>query len=47
MLIKEMRHGSGKNIQKNGTVYSGYWVEDKYEGVGRIICSDGDMQING
>jgi hypothetical protein len=30
-------------MAKDGTIYTGYFVDDKFEGLGRIICGDGDM----
>ena len=36
------RHGYGKQVWKDNSLYEGYWFEDKANGRGRMMHSDGD-----
>ena len=38
-----MKHGKGKQIWKDGTIYEGFWYEDKANFYGRMIHPDGDI----
>ncbi|OMJ85428.1 hypothetical protein SteCoe_13271 [Stentor coeruleus] len=37
------RHGKGTHIWKDGSLYEGYWENDKANGRGRLIHSNGDV----
>ena len=37
------RHGRGFQEWTDGSIYEGYWAEDKANGKGRLIHADGDM----
>ena len=42
--IKEnIREGRGKQIWPDGSLYEGFWRNDKANGKGRLIHSDGDV----
>ena len=40
---KQERHGFGMQIWPDGSKYVGYWKNDKANGSGRLIHSDGDV----
>ena len=35
------RHGRGYQIWADGSIYEGYWIDDKANGKGRLIHADG------
>ena len=37
------RHGRGYQIWSDGSIYEGYWKNDKANGRGRLIHADGDI----
>ena len=37
------RHGKGYQIWSDGSIYEGYWKDDKANGRGRLIHADGDI----
>jgi len=37
-----MRHGRGKQLWKDGSIYEGYWKNNMAHGKGRLIHSDAD-----
>ncbi len=37
-----MRHGKGKQVWDDQSIYEGYWQNDKANGKGRIIYANGD-----
>lgn len=39
----DMRHGRGVQIWSDGSIYEGYWKQDKANGRGRLIHADGDI----
>ena len=39
----DMRHGRGKQYWTDGSIYEGYWKNDKANGMGRLIHADGDI----
>ena len=41
----EMRHGRGKFIWEDGSIFEGYWLYDKMNGYGRKIFSSGCIYI--
>ena len=41
----QLRHGFGKAVFKNGTLYEGEWYEGKIEGTGKEITSFNDVYI--
>ena len=40
-----MRHGKGVLVILDGSIYEGYWLNDKKNGFGRFIHVDGDFYI--
>jgi hypothetical protein len=38
-----MRHGQGYQVWSDGSIYEGYWKNDKANGRGRLIHADGDI----
>ena len=38
-----MKHGRGYQIWSDGSIYEGYWKNDKANGRGRLIHADGDI----
>ena len=40
---KNERHGYGIQVWSDGSMYQGYWKEDKANGWGRLIHADGDV----
>ena len=38
-----LRHGKGKQIWDDGSVYEGSWINDHVEGWGRLVHADGDV----
>jgi hypothetical protein len=38
-----IREGKGKQIFKDGSIYEGWFKQDKAEGRGRLIHADGDI----
>jgi len=40
-----MRHGRGKQLWKDGSIYEGYWKNNMAHGKGRLIHSDADGKI--
>lgn len=41
--FKERRDGRGYQIWADGSLYEGYWKNDKANGRGRLIHADGDV----
>lgn len=41
-VINGVRHGKGKQIWPDGSVYEGFWSEDQADGYGRLVHADGD-----
>ena len=37
------RHGRGNQVWTDGSIYDGYWKNDKANGRGRLIHADGDI----
>lgn len=37
------RQGKGYQVWSDGSIYEGYWKEDKANGKGRLIHADGDI----
>ena len=42
-LHSSFRDGRGKQIWPDGSLYEGFWKNDKANGKGRLIHSDGDV----
>jgi hypothetical protein len=42
-VTPETRHGKGYQIWSDGSIYEGYWKQDKANGRGRLIHADGDI----
>lgn len=42
-LQRNMRDGQGKQVWADGSLYEGYWRNDKANGRGRLIHADGDV----
>lgn len=40
---KNVRQGRGVQIWPDGSMYEGYWKDNKAHGRGRLIHSDGDV----
>ena len=40
---RDVRDGKGKQIWADGSLYEGYWRNDKANGRGRLIHADGDV----
>ena len=40
-----LRHGTGKQVWKDGSIYEGYWKDNMANGFGRLLHSDGDVYI--
>ena len=40
---ENIREGRGKQIWPDGSLYEGFWRNDKANGKGRLIHSDGDV----
>ena len=40
-----MKHGHGKYIWNDGSMYEGWWMDNKANGKGRLIHADGDHYI--
>ena len=40
--IEAIRHGKGKQIWPEGSIYEGFWRDDQADGFGRLIHADGD-----
>ena len=38
-----LRHGFGRLIWPDGSLYEGEWISDQASGIGRLIHSDGDV----
>lgn len=43
MNLKKQRHGYGELIGKSGIKFTGHWWEDRFEGWGRYIDTDGTV----
>jgi hypothetical protein len=43
LLGNEVRQGKGKQIWPDGSLYEGWWVDNKANGKGRLIHADGDI----
>jgi hypothetical protein len=41
--LSNKRHGRGKQVWPDCSVYEGYWVNDRAKGKGRLVHNDGDM----
>ena len=39
----ELRHGKGKQIWSDGSIYEGYWKHDKACGCGRMFYANGEL----
>ena len=39
------RHGKGKLVLRDGSIYEGYWLNDMKNGFGRHISSKGDIYL--
>ena len=42
---RNMRDGKGMQIWADGSIYEGYWRNDKANGRGRLIHADGDVYV--
>ena len=42
-MLNGKRHGLGKQIWPDNSLYEGYWANDMANGKGRLIHSDGDV----
>ena len=42
-VVRNLRDGRGKQIWADGSLYEGYWRNDKANGRGRLIHADGDV----
>ena len=40
---QEMRHGRGTHFFSDGTLYEGYWLQDRIHGLGRKIYRDASV----
>jgi len=40
-----LKEGKGKLLWVDGSVYEGYWSQDKKNGRGRLIKADGDVYV--
>ena len=40
---QDTRYGKGKQIWPDGSLYEGYWEDNKANGKGRLIHADGDV----
>ena len=40
---QQVRQGQGKQIWPDGSMYEGYWLDNKANGKGRLIHADGDV----
>ena len=40
---EDVREGRGKQVWADGSLYEGYWKNDKANGHGRLIHADGDV----
>ena len=40
---KEIRQGEGVQVWPDGSIYEGYWAENKANGKGRLIHANGDV----
>lgn len=38
-----LRHGKGKQVWEDYSLYEGYWMEDRANGRGRLIHANGDV----
>lgn len=43
----QVREGKGFLIKYDGSIYEGYWIEDKYHLRGRMIYPNGDYYEGG
>lgn len=43
--LNNQRHGKGTNYWEDGTIYEGYWENDKANGEGRCISYNGNVYI--
>ena len=41
--LDNKRHGKGKQLWPDGSIYEGYWSNDQANGYGRLIHKDGDV----
>lgn len=42
-MLNGKRHGLGKQLWEDFSLYEGYWKNDMANGQGRLIHSDGDV----
>lgn len=43
LVGSEIRQGKGTQTWPDGSMYEGYWSENKANGQGRLIHADGDV----
>lgn len=43
--VLNQREGRGVQIWPDGSIYEGYWKNDKANGRGRLIHADGDVYL--
>ena len=43
LVGETIRQGKGMQIWPDGSIYEGYWRDDKANGRGRLIHADGDV----
>jgi hypothetical protein len=43
LLGTQVRQGTGIQIWPDGSMYEGWWVDNKANGKGRLIHADGDI----
>jgi hypothetical protein len=43
VIGEDTRQGKGKQIWPDGSMYDGWWIDNKAEGRGRLIHVDGDV----
>ena len=43
IMNKDIRQGKGRQIWPDGSMYEGWWMDNKANGKGRLIHADGDV----
>jgi len=43
ILGRDIRQGKGRQIWPDGSMYEGWWKDNKANGKGRLIHADGDV----